>query len=164
MSGAVVICVGNPYRRDDGVGPALADLLTRLPASTVDVVVADGEPAQLLDAWTGVGLAIVVDAVLCEQPQPGRIHRTSMADLAASSFTSSHGMGVPEAALLGAALDRLPQRLVVYAVEAAHLGFGTDLSPEVAAALPELVIAVLTEIRTFKQEEKRCLPDTNSKT
>jgi hydrogenase maturation protease len=159
MNGTVVIGIGNPYRCDDGVGPALVNELNQL--SDVDTVLADGEPTQLLDAWSGAKLAIVVDAVLCDPAHPGRIHRTGMDDLAsAGSATSSHGMGVPEAVLLGAILNRLPQHLVVFAVEAAHLGFGTDLSPEVAAALPELLSAVLREIR----EETRCPPDTTSKT
>ena len=40
----------------------------------------------------------------------------------------------------------LPQRLVVYAVEGADSDFGTGLSPAVAAAVPELVAAVESEI------------------
>jgi hydrogenase maturation protease len=142
----VVIGIGNPYRRDDGIGPALAGRLTRLGLSNVDVRVLDGEPTSLLEAWTGARLAIVVDAVLCRPARPGQIHRTSLPGLAGRPATSSHGLGVPEAIELGRALDRLPGRLIVYAVEAADVGFGTDLSPEVAAALPELLDAVLTDL------------------
>jgi hydrogenase maturation protease len=142
----VVIGIGNPYRRDDGVGPALAERLTRLGVSGVDVRVLDGEPTGLLEAWTGAKLAIVVDAVLSQPARPGQIQRTSLADLHRAPAASSHGMGVPEAVELGAVLDRLPERLVVYAVEAADVGFGTELSPEVAAALPELLDAVLTDL------------------
>jgi hydrogenase maturation protease len=142
----VVIGVGNPYRRDDGVGPALAERLARLNMSDVDIRVLDGELTGLLDAWTGARLAIVVDAVLCQPARPGQIHRTSLADLAHQPATSTHGMGVPEAYELGTVLDRLPERLIVYAVEAADVGYGTELSPEVAGALPELLDAVLTDL------------------
>ncbi|GAB3899611.1 hydrogenase maturation protease [Kibdelosporangium lantanae] len=143
----VVIGIGNPYRSDDGVGPTVADLIADMALPDVDVVIADGEPTRLLDAWAGVDLAVVVDAVLCDPPQPGRIHRTNLDNIATiHPSTSSHGMGIPEAVVLGAALDQLPRRLVVLAVEAAELGFGTDPSPDVAAALPGLVSAVLREI------------------
>src|SRR5437899_633981 len=40
----VVIGIGNPHRRDDGVGPALAERLARIGLSDVDVRVLDGEP------------------------------------------------------------------------------------------------------------------------
>jgi hydrogenase maturation protease len=142
----VVIGIGNPYRRDDGIGPALAERLTRLALTNVDIRVLDGEPTGLLDAWTGARLAIVVDAVLGKPARPGQIHRTSLPELARAPAASSHGLGVPEAVELGQALGRLPDRLIVYAVEAADVGFGTDLSPEVAAALPELLDAVLTDL------------------
>lgn len=155
----VVIGIGNPYRCDDGVGPAIVDQLTRLSLPNVEVVTADGEPTQLLDAWTGTDLAVVIDAVLCAPAEPGRIHRTDLHGISTlPAATSSHGLGVPEAVLLGAALDRLPARLVVYAVEAARLDFGTDLSPPVAAAVPEVVAAVLDEIA----KEKPCPPDPRS--
>ncbi len=148
MSGTVVIGIGNPYRGDDGAGPALAARIEALDLSDVDVVIADGEPAALLDAWTGRDLAVVVDAVLCDPPRPGRVHRTALRDITGlRSATSSHGLGVPEAVLLGAALDRLPTKLVVFAVEAADLGFATALSPAVAAALPGLVDDILAEIK-----------------
>lgn len=153
----VVIGIGNPYRTDDGIGPIAADQIAAMHLADVDIVIADGEPTHLLDAWTGVNLAIVIDAVLCGHPQPGRIHRTTLSTIAdLPSSTSSHGMGVPEAVLLGAALDRQPRRLVVLAVEAADLGFGTHPSPAVAAALPELVTAVLHEI----ERENPCPPET----
>lgn len=144
----VVIGIGNPYRRDDGVGPALADRLSAHRTSTVDVVVLDGEPTGLLDAWAGVPLAVVVDAVLCDPAEPGRIHRTELGEPLCGRAVSSHAMGVPEAVRLGAALGRLPGRLVMFAVEAADVGHGVGLSPEVAAALPELLDAVLAELRT----------------
>ncbi len=142
----VVIGIGNPYRRDDGIGPALADRLTGLGLSNVDVRVLDGEPTGLLDAWTGAALAIIVDAVICQPARPGRIHRTTLPRLTGAPATSSHGLGIPEAIELGRALDRLPDHLIVYAVEAADVGFGTELSPEVAAALPELLDAIRTDL------------------
>nr|WP_240542975.1 PEP/pyruvate-binding domain-containing protein [Solihabitans fulvus] len=44
------------------------------------------------------------------------------------------------------ALDRMPGLLMVYAVQAADLGLGVGLSPQVAAALPGLVDRVVAEL------------------
>ena len=52
---------------------------------------------------------------------------------------ATHGLGVVEAVRLAAALDRLPRALVVLGVEAADVGVGPGLSPQVAAAIPALV-------------------------
>ena len=156
MTSAVVIGVGNEYRRDDGIGPALVTALEDRWLPTVKLLVSDGEPARLLDDWAGVPLAIVVDAVLCDPSTPGEFYRTEVplhvrphsdAELDAHPHSAgSHSLGIPDALRLAQALDRLPQRLIVYAVEAADVSFGTEFSAPVAAALPRLVDAVLTEL------------------
>ena len=159
MSGprAVVIGIGNPYRRDDGIGPALVAALERFRPPGVSLTVADGEPSQLLEAWSGASLAVVVDAVLCEMPAPGRIHRTALGPVVGDAApgsraaASTHGLGIPDALRLAEALDQAPGRLVVFAVEAADIGFGPGLSPAVAACLPELTRAVLTELAAGHQ-------------
>ncbi len=140
----VVIGIGNPGQRDDGIGPALAGRLTRIGLPGVDVRVLDGEPDSLLDAWAGARLAIVVDAILHQPARPGQIHRNIIS--AQTAAATAHGRGVPEAIELGRARERMPDRLIVYAVEAANVSDGTDLSPAVAAALPELLDAVLTDL------------------
>ena len=147
----VVIGVGNEFRRDDAVGLRLIAELAALELPGVRLAESDGEPAGLLAEWSGAELAIVVDAVACEPTQPGRIHRTDSGDLLPAAGTpSSHGLGVPEAVELARVLDRLPGRLVVYAVEAADLELGVGLGPEVAAALPGLVDAVRAELGTVR--------------
>lgn len=143
---ATIIGVGNEYRRDDGVGPLLVTRLQGRAPADITLTVSDGEPSQLLDAWNGVELAVVVDAVLCEPSTPGRIHRGTVDALPTGSTASTHALGIPEAIRLAEALGRAPRRLVVFAVEAADLGFGAGLSPAVAAAMDELCRAVLAEI------------------
>ncbi len=144
---AVVIGVGNAYRRDDGIGPVAAGAIERLGRPGVTVTVTDGEPTQLIDAWAGAELAIVIDAVLCDPAAPGRVHRTRVTELPSGAGpSSSHSLGIPEAAELAEVLDLLPERLVVYAVEVADVHFGTGLSAAVAAALPSIVDAVMHEL------------------
>ncbi len=144
----VVIGVGNEYRRDDGLGPhVVARLQDRVPLG-VELVISDGEPADLLEAWDGARLAVVVDAVRGVPPVPGRLHRLVLnaTEEIPATPVISHGLGVEAAAALAAALDRLPARLIVHAAEVADTTQGVGLSPEVAAAAETLAEAVLRDV------------------
>lgn len=146
---AVVIGVGNEFRRDDGAGPAVIALLSGQVPEDVALAVSDGEPTRLIEAWAGIPLAIVVDAVRAEPPVPGRLHRLVLDDSATElgGRVSSHGLGLGDAIGLGRALDRMPDRLIVHAVEAADLGQGAGLSPAVASVIGALTGAVLRDLR-----------------
>jgi len=41
----------------------------------VELVLTDGEPTRLIEAWTRAALAVVVDAVRAHPPRPGRERR-----------------------------------------------------------------------------------------
>ena len=153
MTATVVLCVGNPFRRDDGVASAVAGLLRSALPEGVPVVELDGEPSRIVDAWAGAGLAIVVDAAR-SGAAPGSVRRVEIAGgdgadrgtaagpLPATRQASSHGASLGEAVALGRALGRLPGRLVLYAVEAGDLGAGPGLSDPVARAVPTVAAQV----------------------
>ncbi len=143
---AVVVGVGNEFRRDDGIGPVVAREVAR---HGVRAEITDGDPVRLMEAWAGADLVVVVDAIRSVPPVPGRLHRVSF-DAAVEPATSSHGFGVPEAVELADALGRLPARLVVFAVEVSEVGFGTGLTAPVAAVVPEVVDTVLDELRAVR--------------
>ncbi|MEX2984226.1 hydrogenase maturation protease [Streptomyces sp. C36] len=152
-----VIGVGNEFRRDDGVGPVVVARLREraahggLPAG-IRLVCCDGEPGRLIDLWEGAETALVVDAAHAHPGRPGRIHRLEPTRYEAwrAGTASSHGLGLGEAVELARALDRLPRRLVVHAVEGADGSLGTGLTPAVAAA-----IGPLTE--RIERDIARCL-------
>ncbi len=149
MTGRVVVIgVGNEFRRDDGIGPAvLARLRGQVPAA-VELLVSDGEPARLIEAWSGADLAVVVDAVRADPAEPGRLHRLVLDETIPPGLhrVSSHGLALGDAVGLAQALGLLPGRLIVHAVEAADLGPGPGLSPPVAAAAAALAAAVVAEV------------------
>jgi hydrogenase maturation protease len=147
----VVIGVGNEFRRDDGAGPAVVSALRDLaPPPGVELVITDGEPTRLIEAWTGAALAVVVDAVRASPSHPGRAHRFVVDGLGAGGggarTASSHGFGFDDAIALAVALDRMPGRLIVHAIEAADLTQGTGLTPAVAAAVDTVAAAILDDI------------------
>ena len=145
---AVLIGVGNEFRRDDGAGPRLvAGLGDRVPAG-VRSVLSDGDPAELIDAWAGARLAVVVDAAWASPAVPGRLHRLVLGDRQPlpGSAVSSHGLGVGAAVGLAHALGRLPRLLIVHTVEAGDVSTGSGLTVAVSAALPGLAVAVLADL------------------
>ena len=144
----MVIGVGNEFRHDDGAGPAvIARLRDQVPPG-VRLVVTDGEPARLVDAWAGAALAVVVDAVRAEPPSPGQVHRFVLDQPRSATVraASSHGLGLDDAIALAVALDRMPGRLVVHAIEAADMTLGPGLTPPVAAAVDVVAGAVLADL------------------
>jgi hydrogenase maturation protease len=155
VSPAVVIGVGNTFRRDDGVGPTVvarvADRLDVARRSDVEVRVLDGEPARLVEAWAGAELAVVVDAlrsgatpgtVRAVEIRPDARHRTR----ARGGLASSHGAGVEEALALGRAIERLPDRLVLVGIEGHDFREGQGLSAPVAACVEAAADRVAAEV------------------
>jgi hydrogenase maturation protease len=151
-SRAVVIGVGNEFRRDDGAGPAVVATLRGRVPDGAELMVSDGEPARMIEAWEGMPLAVVVDAVRARPAVPGRLHRLVL-DAATDpvSSVSSHGLGLEEAIGLAQAVDRMPGRLIVHAVEAADLSQGTGLTPAVAAVIDALAAAVLADLASLRR-------------
>jgi hydrogenase maturation protease len=149
----VVIGVGNEFRRDDGIGPeVLSRLRERADAEgggTVQFVCSDGEPASMIEAWTGASLAVVIDAVVADPPTPGCLHRFAIGrdEAPHARVVSSHGLGVADTIALADALGRMPDRLVIHAVEAADVGYGIGLTPAVSTAADALTAAVLCEVQ-----------------
>lgn len=144
--GTVVIGIGNEYRRDDGVGPAVAVAISERKLPGVRVMTGIEDPMNLLDAWSGATFAVVIDAAVAFPSAPGRIHRSTAVDASSTQGVSTHGLDVVQALALGRALGRVPERLMVFTIEAADTGHGVGLSPSVAAAVPEVVTATVAEI------------------
>jgi hydrogenase maturation protease len=146
MSAGVVIGIGNEYRRDDGVGLAVADEIAKRELPGVRVLKAIGEPGAILDAWTGAPIVVVVDAAMGEGSVPGRIRRWTPGDDAESGVVSSHALGLPQTYALGQALGQIPEALVVLTVDVADTGHGVGLTSAVAEAIPKVIEAVLAEL------------------
>ena len=153
----VVIGVGNAYRRDDGVGLAVAARVgARVPAG-VEVVGCELEPSRLMDAWEGADAALVVDATR-SGAEPGTLHRfdAGAGPVPASVFRSSstHAFGVGEAVELARALGTLPGRLVLYGIEGGEFVAGEGLTAAVQAAVEPAARAVLEELEQLRRDEE----------
>ncbi|MCA1004115.1 hydrogenase maturation protease [Rhodococcus hoagii] len=146
MSGqanTVVVGLGNEFRRDDGFGPAVVRALDgRIPPTTTVTTVTDA--TDLLDAWAGRQLAIVVDLVLPDLIRPGRVQRWVLGDDAGP--LDSHGIDVAAALALAHALGTAPGHAILYATASRDVGFGQHLSPPVRRAVEVTTDAIAAEV------------------
>ena len=153
-AGQVVLGVGNEYRRDDGVGLAVAKLVAASAPVGVTVLECEQEPTRLIDAWAGADVAVVVDAVE-SGAEPGTLHRfdASVDPIPAGVFRSStHAFGVGDAIELARALGRLPRHVVVYGVEGGEFAAGSGLSPAVEAAVAPTAELLLDDLTRLAEE------------
>ena len=148
--GMLVIGVGNPYRGDDGVGPAVARAVADLALESVTVLEHSGEGAGLVEIWMGMDMVILVDAVSSGET-PGTVHRL---DARATPIPvglfhhSSHAFGVAEAVELARAVGRLPPRLIVYGVVGERFAFGRGLTGAVEGAVSGVVDCIVRDVQT----------------
>ena len=156
----MVIGVGNTYRRDDGVGPAVAAAVEALRLPGVRVVHCAAETTAILDAWDGAGIAVVVDAAVVDATvvdaaaggTPGRVRHCGIDDFVEHPAVSSHELGIKQAHELAVVLGRAPDSVVVVTVDVADTGHGVGLSPPVAAALPEAVRVVAEQTEKARDQ------------
>lgn len=146
----LVLGCGNLLREDDGAGIRAVRLLRerKLPED-VRVIEAGCPGLGLLDLLAGSDRAVIVDAVL-SGARPGTLHRFGPGVLPDRNWLplSLHGVNLVDALALGrvAVPEALPDSITIFGVEIARRGMGEGLSPEVEAALPELVEMILREL------------------
>ncbi len=146
MNEVLVIGVGNRYRRDDGAGPMAAE---RLRAKGIAAVELAGDGTRLMDAWASAGRVVVIDAAR-SGAAPGTVHRfdATLSPLPRAVFHhSTHLIGVAEAVEMARALDRLPERLIVYGIEGEAFGFGEGLTEPVARAVESVEGEIARELK-----------------
>jgi hydrogenase maturation protease len=146
----LVIGIGNELRGDDGAGVAVARRLRAAAPDEIEIAVHQGEAAGLIDVWRGRTTAVVVDAMRSGAP-PGTIRRLDASREPLPGWvrgsSSTHALGLREAIELARTLERLPSRLIVYAIEGSSFQTGSPLTDRVRDRVGQLVSMVLDEAR-----------------
>lgn len=144
MSRVRIVCLGNELVADDGIGVRVGRVLAGLslpPEIVVEFL--HGVGLELLDGLSAEEALLVVDATQTGAPVGTvQFFELEAVEQMAQTPYCCHGMGLAEVLALGQRLapERLPKRAAVLGIEAKILDrFDTQLSPEVAAALPEAV-------------------------
>ena len=150
----VVIGVGNLLLRDEGIGIHAVRALQEIDLPP-DIKLIDGGTSPDLIAYTRAGDKMIIIDAAKAGGEPGAVYRFQPEDLAGGkgTLTSAHEMGVVENLKLMALTGNEPREIVIIGIEPKAIDWGTELSPELQAKLPEIVKVVLREIGLgFKPE------------
>ena len=148
MAPTLILGIGNILMRDDGVGVRVVEELARceLPEG-VELLDGGTAGADLVDALADRPKVIVVDAIDAGA-EPGAVYRFTDADLreGAAGPLSLHEFGLLETLRMAEQLGCAPGRVVILGIQPRTVAPGLELSPEIAAALPAVLRAVLEEV------------------
>lgn len=144
----LVLGLGNPLQRDDGVGIRVVEELEKrdLPAH-VEVIDGGTPGVDLINLLQGRARAILIDAAEMGR-EPGTIARFRPQEVrltGSSERFSAHRSGVADALALASALNLPMPEIVIYGVQPGWVGWGHELSAPVTAAIPALVEAIIKE-------------------
>ncbi|MDX1606846.1 MAG: hydrogenase maturation protease [Candidatus Competibacterales bacterium] len=141
MTPTLIVGLGNPWRGDDGAGPALIRWLRRRPLPAgVGLREQPADVLALLGAWEGWPRVILVDAMR-SGASPGTLRRCDpVRPLLGEGFrhASNHRLGLADTLELARVLGRLPPLLEIHAIEGADFDSRAGLSRPVARAVVRL--------------------------
>ena len=174
-----VVGIGNTWASDDAIGPKVVrQLQAKYPVSSpatghhhengstltggaqapptpkeVTFVTLSQPAVELIDLMQACDILVLVDAVSSGAP-PGAIHRQEwrpgLLDSRGVERASSHGLGVRELLDLAAKLNQLPNRVILWGIEAASTEPGPEISAAVAKAVPNLVDQLGQEVERIQ--------------
>ncbi|HZR10567.1 MAG TPA: hydrogenase maturation protease [Myxococcales bacterium] len=135
----LVLGVGNPLHRDDGLGLAALSLLTRRWRAPEGVRILDGGTlgAKLLPWVAQARALIVVDAAYLDQPPGTLVRITARAEVL---YAEAERLGLQDAGDLA-----LPLRLSLLGIVPEQTGVGLRRSRVVEQTLPALVDSIVAE-------------------
>jgi hydrogenase maturation protease len=153
----IVIGLGNPVLGDDGVGWRVADEVEAaigaaraagrtMPAVRIECLGVGG--LTLMETISGYVVAILIDAAQFPGRPIGDVRSGPFSELeggGAGHLDSAHDVSLDSALELGRRLGAaLPERIYTVTVQIeARDAFAEGLSPDVGAAVPEAVAAVM---------------------
>lgn len=139
--GTLIIGIGNPLRRDDGLGWAVAEALARDGPPGCEVHLVHQLTPELAQLMAAASLVVLIDA--SHEGAPGELHVRALPATAQPSAVGTHYTTPEELAALAAAI----YGQVVVSLTGADFGLGEQCSPLVAQQIP-LVSAAVRQLCT----------------
>jgi hydrogenase maturation protease len=148
----VVLGVGSPLMGDDGVGVAAVEWLRAAVGAIDGVALLDGGTwgMQLLPAIEEAERLLVVDAIRDGRP-PGTVVRLDKEELPRFLYqkVSPHQIDLREVFAVAELRGTFPPEAVALGVEPEHVELHDGLSESVTRSLPELLDAMVGQLRTW---------------
>lgn len=150
MQPTLILGLGNLLQGDDGVGCRVAqELERRTLRDDVEVIDAGTPGIGLLNLFEGRERVIIIDAAEMGLP-PGTFRRFGPQDVLLTGSNqrfSLHRTGVIDSLMLARELSiKLPQ-IVFFGVQPAIVDWNDALSPQVQAAVPQVIEEILNELK-----------------
>ena len=151
----ILVCgVGNKLKKDDGLGPLIAEELdaTVMPqgVDVADFGISGFKCALKLEGYNKV---VFVDAISLPGSEPGRLHRLKinkealMRSPKLSDFSvSMHETDLERIMATAAVLSIYPDEVVIVGCEPADTSVGLGLTPAVEAAVPQIIDLIMQEL------------------
>lgn len=144
----LILGIGNLLLSDEGIGVHTAWILQKqnLP-DFVEIIDGGTSGADLLDSLCGREKVIIIDAVDADV-EPAAILKLTPEDLAAKELPSIslHEAGLVDTLTMAKLLGQSPKEVVIIGVKPKDISPKIGLTDELAAAMPEIMSAVLSEI------------------
>jgi len=145
----LVMGVGNPLMRDDGIGPRVAEMLLAgydFP-DNVEVVDAGTMSFMILDLLRDIDRLIFVDAVRETGHPAGTVMRMTPEEMAPNEVPHSmHDIALVNVLAAADLMDRAPEAIAIGVQIDTIEEWVLELSPAVEAAVPIAAAAVLDEL------------------
>lgn len=145
----VILGIGNTILSDEGVGVHAAAALARHHALPEGVQVIDGGTAgmEMLDALADVDVLLVLDAVTSKQASGGVLCLTGPeVPVFFRSKLSPHQVSICDVLASLEFAGHAPRDLVLIGVEPQNLELGLELTPSVAARVPDMVAMAVAQL------------------
>lgn len=144
----VIVCLGNRYLRDDGIGILVAEeLKSRNLGSDILVDAYQTADLSLLWQYQGASRIIIIDALRSGAP-PGTISRYTITPTSGplAPLQGLHKLQLHDMFDIASRTGLLTCPVTILGVEPKDCGIGEGLSAELATAMSEVVTAVIKEL------------------
>jgi hydrogenase maturation protease len=146
-----ILGIGSPFG-DDQLGWAIVNALQQRTSlhhftpNQLQMSCCDRPGMHLLKLMSNTKSVFLIDAVKSGAPI-GTLHCVMNKDIEGiDNALSTHGLGIAEAMKMGAALNELPERVVLYGVEINDPQLQFHLSEQIITAIAALVMRIENDI------------------
>jgi len=151
----IVAGLGNELLCDDGVGSHARRAMAGMFPPSVELVEAGTSVWALADMVSAGDVVIAIDAVESGRPAGSIVLLSGAEAQQALRAAGAHGMGLMDVLMLGGADT---PRVIVVGVEPEYVGYGMQLSPAVARAVPHVIAAVERIAGAWQTDDAAALP------
>jgi hydrogenase maturation protease len=146
-----VLGCGNTLVGDDGVGIRVIERLQEMKLPENVEIMDAGVGGMAILSWIeDTDKVIIVDAVQTGNEPPGTVYQFTDKEMPPSDMfmLSLHDLNLVDTINIGRLVQKMPEEIVIIGVEVKRIAeFTRELTPEVEAAIPEVIDLVLKEIK-----------------